>query len=154
MSNKDRINRHPAGTPSGGRFAPGARPETKARLDPADAGTPAPMIDVLDAEHDQLWSFIEHPDPVVRAEAVRSMLLDGDQIDALMDASRQPLSVRRAVTRLLHCGVAEAASNDPHPLVKLAALDGWDLPPQARERLLADPEVRRAARLFARAGAT
>ncbi|MBB5474662.1 hypothetical protein HF998_02145 [Cellulomonas hominis] len=64
MSNQPRV---PAGVRTGGRFVPGARPESDAQLAPRSAGTVFPRS--ADRDNRRTW---QHPDGVARAAAITS----------------------------------------------------------------------------------
>jgi hypothetical protein len=100
--------------------------------------------DILAADSEQLWSFVRHGDPLVREEAAGNVNLTAEQSAELADPQRQPSSVREAVARLPYPGVASRAVRDPDPIVRwLGEQGGWDLSPQERSALAADPDVAR-----------
>lgn len=143
----DRTNRRRAGTPVGGQFAPQVHREATGRLgdEPAEPGSD--VDDVYLADETRLWEMVRHPDEEVRMRATKGLLLNGDQLRVLLSPD-QPVGVRLEAARSAHCGVAELAASDPDPLVRLAALSGWDLPDGVRSSLEADPAVSEAARRF------
>ena len=152
--------RQAPGQTTGGQFASKAHSEADVELDgtaaagqphgpvpgrSADAERPyetlATELDAVVAASspDALEPFITHPDPDLRAEAAVNPYLSHEQAHRL---ARDPdVIVRWQVTRTGAAGVAEVTADDDDPLVRLEALYAWDLPPDERDRLLADPEV-------------
>jgi len=149
--------RIPPGTPSGGQFSAHRHGEAdlQLRFTPAEAqeerdmpARPSPA-QVTSASPDELWAYIEHPDPSVRVDAACNLEVTVAQLNVLLDPTRQPAQVRWLTARLPWSGVAEQASRDPNPLVRLvAAEEGWDLSPDTRARLAADPDVIRVREIL------
>lgn len=63
-----------------------------------------------------------------------------DQIASLQGPDR-PTGVRLTIATTPHPGVALRAVGDPDPVVRAAATAGWDLPPDIRSRVAAQPDV-------------
>ena len=143
-------NRHPSGVPTGGQFAAGNRNRASIEVgagsgDGLDDLPELPHTeDILAADSEQLWGYVRHEDPLVRAEAAGNVHLTEEQCAELADPERQPSAVREAVARLPYPGVAARAVKDPSPVVRwLAAQGGWDLSAQERAVVESDPEVQR-----------
>jgi len=107
---------------------------------PADGPT---LAEITSADAEQLWEYVLHSDPLVRADAANNLAVTHEQLDLLANPALQPFEVRASVARLLYPGIADRAAADPDPVVRAIALDGWDLTETARERLLRDDAVRR-----------
>gem|GEM_PF-6477040 len=150
--------RKPAGTPEGGQWAPtrhsegdfllapeGVRPELVAELTnhPHDAD---PNL-IWDANPREVEWILEHGSSShLDALALRNDLTN-EQYVRLLDPEN-PFSVRLEVVHKSGIsGIAEKASYDPHPAIRLYALYlGWDLPPERKRALLADKDVLRVAK--------
>lgn len=126
-------NRVPKGVRSGGQFAASAHTEPLVSID-------ADFPFVGDADVDQLRALSESNDPLVRAEVTSSIRVPDDVLERLAEAD-QPAAVRLAAVNTGYAGTADRAAADPDPLVRAAALAGWDLSDTNRERLNHDPKV-------------
>lgn len=147
-------NRRPPGTRAGGQFAPGNHPESATTLDGTEAVSPyddalaasgwddpgPPVEDVAAAQGDELWSYVRHPDPAIRAEAAHNAWITDEHLDELM-APSQPLVVRLSIAHMARPGISRRAAADPSPVVRALALDRADLPDEDRARLESDPAV-------------
>ena len=150
--------RQAAGQTTGGQFASKQHSEADIGLDHG-AGREAdgraqggeiderPYADIasdLDAvvaaqSPEDLEQWVSHADPDYRAEAAVNPYLSYEQALRLI---RDPdVMVRWQVTRTGISGLSAIAAEDPDPLVRLEALYAWDLPPDARDALLVDPEI-------------
>jgi hypothetical protein len=136
-------NRVPKGVRSGGQFAASAHTEPEVHI--ADTDFPS----VGDADVDQLRALAESNDPLVRAEVTSSIRVPDDVLERLAEAD-QPAAVRLAAVNTGYAGTADRAAEDPDPLVRAAALAGWDLSDHHRERLNHDPKVQRVMGLISR----
>ncbi|MBT2550487.1 hypothetical protein [Arthrobacter sp. ISL-65] len=136
-------NRVPKGVRSGGQFA------ASAHMEPDLSITNTDFPSVGDADVDQLRALSESSDPLVRAEVTSSIRVPDDVLERLAEAD-QPPSVRLAAVNTGYAGTADRAAEDPHPLVRAAALAGWDLSDTHRERLTHDPKVQRVMGLISR----
>lgn len=136
-------NRVPKGVRSGGQFAASAHTEPQLSITEPD------FPSVGDADVDQLRALAESSDPLVRAEVTSSIRVPDDVLERLSEAD-QPASVRLAAVNTGYAGTADRAAEDPHPLVRAAALAGWDLSDTNRERLNRDPKVQRVMGLISR----
>ncbi|GAA4033877.1 hypothetical protein GCM10023063_17170 [Arthrobacter methylotrophus] len=135
-------NRVPKGVRSGGQFAASAHTEPLVSID-----TDFPSVG--DADVEQLRALAESNDPLVRAEVTSSIRVPDDVLERLAEAD-QPASVRLAAVNTGYAGIADRAATDPDPLVRAAALSGWDLSDHHRERLSHDPKVQRVMGLISR----
>lgn len=136
-------NRVPKGVRSGGQFAASAHTEPAVNINDAD------FPSVGDADVDQIRALAESNDPLVRAEVTSSIRVPDDVLERLSEAD-QPTAVRLAAVNTGYAGTADRAAEDPSPLVRAAALAGWDLSDTNRERLDHDPKVQRVMGLIAR----
>lgn len=136
-------NRVPKGVRSGGQFAASAHTEPAVSINDAD------FPSVGDADVDQIRALAESNDPLVRAEVTSSIRVPDDVLERLSEAD-QPTAVRLAAVNTGYAGTADRAAEDPSPLVRAAALAGWDLSDTNRERLDHDPKVQRVMGLIAR----
>ena len=143
--------RQAAGQTTGGQFASKQHTEAEVGLG-GDTGRGAevderPYEDIateLDAvvaaqSPEELEQWVGHADPDVRAEAAVNPYLSYEQALRLV---RDPdVMVRWQVARTGISGLSAIAAEDQDPLVRLEALYAWDLPPDARDALLVDPEI-------------
>jgi hypothetical protein len=136
-------NRVPKGVRSGGQFAASAHTEPLVSINDTD------FPSVGDADVDQLRALAESNDPLVRAEVTSSIRVPDDVLERLSEAD-QPASVRLAAVNTGYAGTADRAAADPDPLVRAAALAGWDLSDTNRERLNHDPKVQRVMGFISR----
>lgn len=136
-------NRVPKGVRSGGQFAASSHTEPAVSINDTD------FPSVGDADVEQLRALAESNDPLVRAEVTSSIRVPDDVLERLAEAD-QPASVRLAAVNTGYAGTADRAAEDPHPLVRAAALAGWDLSDKNRERLNHDPKVQRVMGLISR----
>lgn len=134
-------NRVPKGVRSAGQFAASAHTEPDVHINAPD------FPSVGDADVDQLRALAESNDPLVRAEVTSSIRVPDDVLERLSEAD-QPASVRLAAVNTGFAGTADRAAEDRHPLVRAAALAGWDLSDLHRERLAQDPKVQRVMGLI------
>ncbi|MBG0738678.1 hypothetical protein IV500_04485 [Paeniglutamicibacter antarcticus] len=134
-------NRVPKGVRGGGQFAASAHTEPALHI--ADTDLPS----VGDADVEQIRTLAQSSDPLVRAEVTSSIRVPDDVLERLSEAD-QPTSVRLAAVNTGYAGTADRAAEDPHPLVRAAALAGWDLSDTNRERLTSDPKVQRVMGLI------
>lgn len=140
--------RQPRGVPAGGQYAAHKRPEPNVGLDPADADVDEPSGDpavpdperLAQATSEDLQTWINHPDPAVQAEALRSPALTDEQLAALADPARD-LSVRWQVAIDARPLAGLLAADDPDPTVRALVAAATDTPEKLRAELLADPEV-------------
>lgn len=136
-------SRVPKGVRSGGQFSATARSEPT--LGAADTAFPS----IGDADVDQLRQLAASPDPLIRAEVTSSIRVPDDVLEDLARAD-QPTAVRLAAVNTGYAGTADRAAEDPDPLVRAAALAGWDLSETNRERLAGDVKVQRVMGLITR----
>jgi hypothetical protein len=136
-------NRVPKGVRGGGQFAASAHTEPRVSINDAD------FPSVGDADVEQLRALAESNDPLVRAEVTSSIRVPDDVLERLAEAD-QPAAVRLAAVNTGYAGTADRAAEDPDPLVRAAALAGWDLSETNRERLNHDPKVQRVMGLISR----
>jgi hypothetical protein len=136
-------NRVPKGVRGGGQFAASAHTEPAVNITEAD------FPSVGDADVDHLRALAESNDPLVRAEVASSIRVPDDVLEKLAEPA-QPAAVRLAAVNTGYAGTADRAAEDPHPLVRAAALAGWDLSDTNRERLSHDPKVQRVMGLISR----
>lgn len=139
----DRV-RKPPGTPSGGQFAATRHQESDLVI-----GIDTPTDDEIAASVGRdLDAVVAHPDPEIRIIATANAFITDEHLTNLLDPGSQPVEVRWATARLPFPGIAEVASKDPHPVVKAAALDEWDLSDERRRELEADDDVVHAHRIL------
>ncbi len=111
------------------------RPEGAERPERPDPGR------VASADVEELWTWIDHPDPAVQVQALQGPALTDEQLLALADPDRD-FSVRFAVAIDHRPLAALYAADDPHPVMRVLVTGRDDCPAQLRDELLADPEVR------------
>lgn len=136
-------NRVPKGVRSGGQFAASAHTEPHVSINDTD------FPSVGDADVEKIRALAESNDPLVRAEVTSSIRVPDDVLERLSE-SDQPTAVRLAAVNTGYAGAADRAAEDPHPLVRAAALAGWDLSDTNRDRLNHDPKVQRVMGLISR----
>jgi hypothetical protein len=136
-------NRVPKGVRGGGQFAASAHTEPELHI--ADTDLPS----VGDADVDKLRALAESNDPLVRAEVTSSIRVPDDVLERLSEHD-QPTAVRLAAVNTGFAGTGDRAAEDPHPLVRAAALAAWDLSDTNRDRLTHDPKVQRVMGLISR----
>lgn len=78
--------------------------------------------------------------PVQRQSISVSTSAEG--LDRMQDLD-QPFGVRLAAANTGYAGTAMRAAADPNPIVRAAAVNGWDLPAFRRRVLARDPAVQR-----------
>ena len=136
-------NRVPKGLRGGGQFAASAHTEPAVSINDAD------FPSVGDADVDQLRALSESSDPLVRAEVTSSIRVPDAVLERLSAPDQLP-AVRLAAVNTGYAGTADRAAEDPHPLVRAAALAGWDLSDSHRERITHDLKVQRVMGLISR----
>jgi len=130
-----------------------ARPADASDVGDTDHGsswdsTTAPDTDeILAADPDTLWSYINSSNPFVRAEAATSPAVTDEQM-AVLQRADQPFIVREIAAQVPRYGVAARASRDPDPVIRSLARTGFDLAPQDRARLDTDPWLHRLDELL------
>jgi hypothetical protein len=100
--------------------------------------------EIANATGDALQSLVNHPDPDVRASVTACPAITDDQLSSLLDPTTQPVTVRWAVALLPYPGISAVTAQDPHPVVRAAALSAWDLDDGLRTMLEADEKVAHA----------
>ena len=151
--------RHSSGTPQGGRFASRPNSEASVTLPAAAPGLnqdpvgsqPAggELIDSAAGTEDgeQLWRFVNHPDPLMRSVAARNPNVTAEMVRILM-GHQQPVSVRVNVASRNPALAAALAAKDPSPFVRVWALaPAVNLPAQSRFELGRDDQVWRLQQL-------
>lgn len=136
-------NRVPKGVRGGGQFT--ASPHAEPALGAMDQDFPS----VGDASVEELRILASSADPLVRAEVTSSIRVPDDVLEKLAEPD-QPTAVRLAAVNTGYAGTADRAAEDPDPLVRAAALAGWDLSQQNRERLDSDRTVQRVMGMISR----
>ena len=152
--------RKPAGTPEGGRWAPSGHEEGDFALAP-EGVRPELVGEVTAHQHDadpdmllratpkEVDWVLEHGTSTHMATLARRNDLTKEQYLRLL-GPEQPFSARLDVvgkSSLGITGLADKASFDPHPVIRAyAAYLGWDLSPERKQALLADPQVLRVAK--------
>lgn len=141
MTNPNRVHK---GVPTAGRFAPGERTEPAIHVGP-DSELP----NVATASVAEVRTLANSNDPIVLAELTSSPVIPDDVLEQLADPA-QDTSVRLAAVNTGYAGTADRAAEDPNPLVRAAALAGYDLSDDNRQRLGRDTKVRRVIGLISR----
>jgi hypothetical protein len=141
MTNPNRVQK---GVPTAGRFAPGERTEPAIHVGP-DSELP----NVATASVAEVRTLAHSKDPIVLAELTSSPVIPDDVLEQLADPA-QDTSVRLAAVNTGYAGTADRAAEDPNPLVRAAALAGYDLSDDNRQRLGRDTKVRRVIGLISR----
>ena len=137
--------RQPGGSPVGGQFAPtsGHRADVSlasGAVSGSDHFPPALVAAFEAAERataEQLWEFVRHHDPLVRAEAATNPNLTDEQVEDLAEDGEW--IVRWTLVQRSDLDAWRSMVDDHDPRVRLAV--AGQAHPGTRDRLLADPTV-------------
>lgn len=131
--------RSPRGTPRGGQWSATRQPESGKSLD-IDTSDHHDLTAAMVTSGDELWPYVCHPDPAVRCATVYNRNITAAQLD-YHQRPDSPFVVRQAVVYTMWPDRWQAACRDASPLIRAKAADLYDIPPDVREHLLADPDV-------------
>lgn len=124
----------------GGQFAEEQRSEAEGVTLTPEPSMVSTLMKVDEADAEQLWTYVNHPNRDVRAACIDNPNLTGEQIDVLADD--EDFAVRYWLAGLPYGGIADRMADDPDPVIRARALmEGPDLAAETRSRLEADPAI-------------